>query len=227
MAFLRGQYSTNFADLLSKQTVVQDTYKDGLVGLACFLGGILLVWGLLLIFFMIKGQGVGCASGRAFETRQVERRGANKQSRPLSATDSEEDDTHSIHNDDEHDEHDENDDHDDEKYDDGIDMEEASFPSSLCSSDAISRYESDTQSQSMMMEERSVIDASPRVEGPRALRTRLVFFIFALTTLACVPLALAFSFAPMKETVKSFDGSFDVSAASYFEILVVPISVAA
>ena len=214
---------------MSKELEVQEEYKDGLVGLACFLGGILIIWGLVLVFFMIKGGAVGCASGRAFETRQVNKnKNKNKinNERPISTTDSEEEDTHSHHDEQDHNQHDgefqgehghEHGPSGDE-YDEHSGIEDASFQSSLCSSDAMSRYESDTQSQyhqNTMPEERSIIDTSPRVEGPRAMRTRTVFLVFALTVLACVPLALAFAFAPMKETVKSFDANFDVSASSW------------
>ena len=227
MSFLRGQYSIDFSDVVSKELEVQEEYKDGLVGLACFLGGILLIWGLLLVFFMIKGGAVGCASGRAFETRQVnqkKKKDKNDKERPISATDSEEDDTHSHHDERDHDktndgevqsEQEPGPSGDEHEHEHSDIEEDASFQSSLCSSEAMSRYDSDTQSQyhqNTITEERSIIDTSPRVEGPRAMRTRIVFFVFALTVLASVPLALAFAFAPMKETVKSFDGNFDVSA---------------
>ena len=195
LAFPRGQYTTNFAYLVSNEEIDQDTYTSGLVALASFLGGFVLIWGLILIFLMIKGKNVGCASGRAFETVPVDSRVAKEKQANLSKTDSEEDGTQSVKEDDDGD----------------VRMEETSFPSSLCSSDAASRIESITGS---IDEEEGTVDASPRVEGKRAVRTRAIFFLFSCIVLACVPLALAFSFAPMKESVKSFDGGFEVRFGS-------------
>jgi hypothetical protein len=171
--------------LVSHDIEVYDTYKDGLVALSCFIGGFVVIWGLVLVFFMIKGKAVGCASGRAFELSAVEdklQKGSNGSSNSI------EEDRHHL-----------------EKEEEEIAMETTSFSSSLCSSDAASRFESVTSYDN------GTLDASPRLEGRRAVRTRVAFFVFACTVLACVPLALAFSFAPMKTTVKSFDGAFTVS----------------
>jgi len=199
LAFPRSKYSRSFADLVSVEIDVQDSYKDGLITLTCILGGFALIWGLILIYLIIKGNSVGCASGRAFERSVV--RKSNHQDpceEKLHETDSSTESVLSVPGDENH-------------MDSGIALEDASFSSSLCSSDAASRIES---SRSMTDDEASqvtTIDTSPRAEGSRAFRTRIVFFLFACTVLACVPLALAFSFAPMKETVRSFDGGFEVS----------------
>lgn len=191
-SFLRGQYSTNFADLVSNDAEVHDAYKDGLVALSSFIGGFIIIWGLVLVFFMIKGKAVGCASGRAFE---LSAREENTQKGPIASSNSSADDSHSA------------------KEEEEIGMETTSFSSSLCSSDAASRFESVTSFDNC------TVDASPRLEGRRAMRTRLAFFLFACTVLGCVPLALAFSFAPMKETAKSFDGAFSVSVVPVLGLL--------
>ena len=182
-AFLRGQYSTNFADLVSNEVEVHETYKDGLVALSSFMGGFIVIWGLILVFFMIKGKAVGCASGRAFELYAPD---DNMKETSGNAYASDEDSQSA-------------------KEAEEIGIETTSFSSSLCSSDAASRFESVTSFDDC------TIDASPRLEGPRALRTRLAFFLFACGVLGCVPLALAFSFAPMKEVAKSFDGNLEAS----------------
>lgn len=221
LSFLRSRYSTSFASLFSKQPADQEEYKNGLIGIACLLAGFVLLWGLVLIFFMIKGSAVGCASGRAFETRPVERRSSatsnskQDEDHPPSTTESEMEDTHSIHNGDETSElHDEDylstPQHDNQHQDSLLDD---SLASSLCSMDVVSQYDSESHSiMSTESHEDSLVDSSPRVEGPRAVRTRLFFFVVALCTLACIPLALSFVFAPMEETVKVLDSSFDVSA---------------
>jgi hypothetical protein len=189
--FPRGQYSTNFGDVASIDVAAQEDYKEGIVALACFLGGFFVIWGLLLVYLMIKGKSVGCASGRAFEISATEKQpNSSRHKRQQSSSDS------SI-----------------ASQDDGTeskkDQEEAmleteSFSSSLCSFDAASRFEATAS-----VDERSA-ETVPRVESPRAARTRMAFLFFACILLASVPLALAFAFAPMKETVKAFDGNIDV-----------------
>lgn len=179
--FLRGQYSTDFADVVSKKIEAQVTYKDGLVALSSFIGGFVVIWGLVLVFLMIKGKAVGCASGRAFESAAVD---DNSQKGSSGSPNASEDDTHSVN-------------------EEELGLGTTSFSSSLCSSDAASRFESTTSFDGY------TVDASPRLEGPRAVRTRIVFFLFACSVLACVPIAMAFSFAPMKETATFFDGAFD------------------
>jgi hypothetical protein len=178
LAFPRAQYSTNFSDLVSPNNDVQESYKDGLIALGCFMGGFITIWCLIILYLKCKGGAVGCASGRAFEHIEEDLDEEEKSGGQGASTDLEE-------------------------MSQAV-MEETSFPSSLCSSDAASQFDS------IVSTEESVEDLEPVVEGRRAIRTRIAFFVFACIVLACVPLALAFSFAPMKDTIKSSDGTFEV-----------------
>lgn len=189
LAFPRGQYSTNFADLLSPESEARKNYKDGLVALSSMIGSVALIWGLILLLLKIKGSVVGCASGRAFENTILEEQGkigSNEGSTDLDDMDGS------------------------SKQHEGETMEQTSFPSSLCSSDAASQMESVISADSMDDETAMSTESTLLIEGRRAFRTRLVFFIFACMVLASVPLSLAFSFAPMKDTVKSSDDVFQV-----------------
>ncbi|CAB9498006.1 expressed unknown protein [Seminavis robusta] len=195
--FPRGRYSTNFAHLVSQDPQVQEDYKDGLVALSCFLGGFFVIWGLVLIFLMIKGKSVGCASGRAFGSIGSGQQSTGSQKQP-------QDESHSsVHSEEEPPTANEY----AKDAEGGEELETESFSSSLCSSDAASRFDSFDTSASF---NDGSIDANHRFESPRATRTRIAFLVFACIVLACVPLALAFAFAPMKETTKSVAGQVEV-----------------
>lgn len=180
----RSKYSTAFADYLSNDEDNQKEYTNGLLILICILGGAFLTWGSILMFLKFKGSDVGCASGRAFESQ-------DDQMGITDSTDLEEF-SNSIKS---------SGNHDDPA------LEETSFPSSsLCSSDVGSLYESSNS----IFNSADTDDISYK-EGPRAFRTRIMFFIFACLVLACVPIGLALSFAPMKEVLKSPEELFRVS----------------
>jgi hypothetical protein len=200
LAFPRG--STNIAGLLSREPEASENYKDGLITLASLIVAFVLIWGLILLYLKCKGNAVGCASGRAFEGSLPEEPG-DKMGPNNGSTDIEEM-SHSS------------------KHEESQIMEQTSFPSSLCSSDAASQYESSVMSMSMGEES---TESTLLVEGKRAIRTRMVFLVFSCIILACVPLSLAFSFAPVKDTVKSSDDVFVVRHITDFFSSHLPFSI--
>ena len=193
LEFPRGQYSTNFADLLSDETEAKENYKDGLVALASMIGAFVVIWGLILVYFRCKGGAVGCVSGRAFESSIQEVTNNKLDPNTNGSTDLEEMTSTSKRDDEE-----------------GQIMEQTSFPSSLCSSDAASQIDSHIESDMSMSIAEESTESTILVEGKRALRTRIAFLVFACIILACVPLSLAFSFSPVKDTINSSDGVFEV-----------------
>ena len=197
--FPRGQYSTSFASLASQDAAVQEDYKNGIVALSCFVGGFFVLWGLILIYLMIKGKSVGCASGRAFEITPIDKQSHSSKhkrqhSSSQSSISSQDDATGSKKM----------------QHEEAVGLETESFSSSLCSFDASSGLDAASSIGD------STEDTVSRVESSRAARTRMVFLIFACIVLVFVPLALAFAFAPMKESAKTLEGSVAVRTIGTF-----------
>jgi hypothetical protein len=61
------RYSTDFTHLFSSDGGEEMRYEKGLALLVGIFGGILFLWGTILIALACRGKVMGCASGRAFE----------------------------------------------------------------------------------------------------------------------------------------------------------------
>jgi hypothetical protein len=160
--------------------------------LAGIFGGILILWGAILIGFTCRGKVMGCASGRAFEPYKSREQEQQELDQPSGSTDLDDDLNSSVgfvdggnkqSNAEEGDEHHEGDD---------------SSATSIVPSDEDSMYAPSSSEYS--------VDASVAPQpNPRERRTRIAFIIFSLATLVCVPLALVLAFVPLRDTAESSD----------------------
>jgi hypothetical protein len=183
--------------LFSSDGEVEMGYEKGLIVLAGIFGGMLVLWGAILIGFTCRGKATGCASGRAFELYKVREQELEQElelDQPSGSTDLDLDEdlsssAGSVHggnkqgNAEEEGVHPEGDD---------------SSVTSILHSDEDSMYAPSLSEYSA--------DASMAPQpNPRERRTRIAFIIFSLATLVCVPLALVLAFVPLRDTAESSD----------------------
>jgi hypothetical protein len=184
------RYSTDFTHLFSSDDEYM-RYEKGLILLAGIFGGILILWGAILIGFACRGKVMGCASGRGFEPYKS-REQEQELDQPSGSTDLDDDLNSWVGSVDggnkqtnaaEGDEH--------------LEGDESSA-TSLVPSDEDSMYAPSLSECS--------VDASVAPQPyPRERRTRIAFIIFSLVTLVCVPLALILTFVPLRDTAESSD----------------------
>lgn len=159
--------------------------------MASIFGGILLLWGLILIALVFRGKVMGCASGRAFEPyKGREEEQLQELDQPSGSTDLDEDLNSSVGS-------------RDGGNREGNAEERDAHPEGYISS-AVSIVPSDEDSMSEPSEYSVDVSVAP-LPNPRERRTRITFVIFSLATLVCVPLALVLTFIPLRNTAESSD----------------------
>ncbi len=166
---MRREYSTDFSDLF-KDEIASESYRDGLVFLSCLLGCILFVWTVVVITLKCTGHTVGCASGAFRPIHEMK-----KEDFPEVNTDSHNSDT---------------------SFDHGSIYEIAFRRSQLPSGAAATTYDKNADES---VGKGSLDTAILLQTSRRERRTQVVFLIFAVLTLLCVPLAHVFFFLPFKE----------------------------
>jgi hypothetical protein len=163
-----------------------------LVVLAGIFGGILVLWGAILIGLKCRGEDTGCASGWAFESYKGREEEDQELDQPSGgSTDLDEDLNSSVGSVHARNKQGNMEGGDLHLYPEGDDFSAASIPPS----DADSMY-SDEYSVDVSMAPQPL---------PRERRTRTAFIIFSLITLVCVPLALTLFFVPLRDTAESSD----------------------
>ncbi|GAX22798.1 hypothetical protein FisN_24Lh079 [Fistulifera solaris] len=170
LSIVRKEYSTDFADLFKDETA-SESYRDGLVYLSCLLGCIIFVWTVVLITLKCKGHAVGCASG-AFGPKYE----MKKEDLPVGNTDSHNSNTSFDH---------------DSIYE--IAFRRSHIPSGAADTTCDRNTEESVGKGSL---DTSILLQPSR----RERRTQVVFLIFALLTILCVPLAHVFFFLPLKQS---------------------------
>ena len=166
----RREYSTDFSSVFEDET---NSYRGGLIFLACLFLGIVFIWSFILLSLKCKGDAVGCASGGAF--RQENEHDVDKRigSRSTEESTGTRQGGSMLKN----------------------DFDDSSFHSSIPSD------EEDQQSlHAMSTDQPSVYSAAFR-PSRREKRTQIAFFFFGSLTFACIPLALIFSVEPLKDSV--------------------------
>jgi hypothetical protein len=194
LAAPRQTHSTDFTHLFSSDGE-EDEYQNGLIALAGIFGGILFLWGAILVGFTCRGKSTGCASGRAFEPYEGGEEEEMNEPSGGGSTYLEGDLTASVES--VHGHHGYN----------QANAKNGDVPAAGDDTSVRSSLPSDVDDSSWepSLNGYSVDETLPPKPNPRERRTRIAFIIFSLITLACVPLALIFSFVPLKDTAVSSD----------------------
>jgi hypothetical protein len=198
---LRAEYSRDIATyFLSGGSKYATNYQAGLIFVACVFGGLVFIWLFVLALFKCRGEEIfGCAAGFAVQRD----RGHVATVGPSSSLDGMIDDEKSL-------------DRNDYIRRRGVVQE---TPTKEESGDEVSNHSSipsveddaDTGGEGSTHSEEG-----PSKPSAREKRVRTAFLCFAIISLACVPLVIVFSFAPLKssitetnEDVEHFQGVVD------------------
>jgi hypothetical protein len=187
LRFPRQAYGTQFSDIFSTSLDEQREYGRGIVAIGSFFVCLWVIWIFTLVVLKLKGQQVGCASGRAFQLVKVE------EEEDLQVTDSSSG-----------------------EYSTGIEEHHSrvgEFPvpeydnegQEVELSDYGDCYDGENDSRSSWSSEEYQKNAKRRTEWhpklrehPRERKTRLTFIFFSFLSLLMVPFVLLFSYGPMK-----------------------------
>ncbi|GKY93328.1 hypothetical protein MPSEU_000300400 [Mayamaea pseudoterrestris] len=175
----RAEYSLDVARYISSgYSSEASDYKAGLIFLACLVGGFAAIWLFVILILKCKGEGVGCASGQAFERNcdiLAKQQGES--------TDMESNQSRS--------------------YDDTIEHVVGSTKAH-----DLALQEGGAESMHSSLPSESDVDDGSSYDGDsivlepsrRERRTQFCFFLFGMIALLCVPMILIFSFAPLRQT---------------------------
>jgi len=224
--FPRAEYSDDIAHYIaSGGSTVDNNYRAGLIFLACIIGGFAAIWAFILFMLKCRGEGsVGCASGNGFvRTSASGGAGAGGTQSKTGSTDDEDislsvqsrkegrnvgNDVRLVQSD---------------SLAGSVYIEDAAASSSLAGSPvyiedaaASSSFQSSLPSadlecssietgSSMNLEEYTIASDIAHQPSRRERRTQVIFLVFGLITLACVPLVLVFAFAPLKGSTEQAD----------------------
>lgn len=177
LSFLRREYSTDFAALFG-DSIVKESYRDGLVFISCVIGSAFFLWSIFLIALKCNGHFVGCASGANFRPEYFK----DPDGIPTGYTESQNTDTSRDHD---------------------LALEDTSLHSSLPSDSADLAFGSISEES---IEKGSVASSVIHLPSKRERRTQIAFLVFAFLTLICVPLAHVLFFLPLREaSIQSSD----------------------
>lgn len=175
---LRLGYSTNFAEFVVVDSKSSGSYRSGMVILASWFIGLLVLWLIVLTTLKIRGDTVGCASGNAFQSHtSYDLKYRSHGAGPIKVEEQEDsiaEFLHSIPNND--------------------DSLNSSLPS-FVDKDASVDYESETNTN-----DESTICSEVSLPSIRERRTRIVFCVLSCISLAIVSMIFVFVLAPFNKT---------------------------
>jgi hypothetical protein len=210
------RHSGNFSHVFSPIHEEQTEYIDGLMVVSSIFLIAYVLWAFTLVVLKIKGNEVGCASGRAFVTAMSEdeydEELVGKAEEHLDST-SESSGASSdtpIYRDPQHtrDNNPMNGGQQQTKFANGKStpteaLEDTQSENRSQSSGWVSRSYSDNHGEDLR--DGSEEDETNEIINPREYRTRICFLVFASILLICVPLILVFCYGPLKEATSSSD----------------------
>lgn len=208
----RTEYTTDIALYIASNGSPHVTnYRAGIVFMACIIGGFAFLWAFILVALKIKGKAVGCAAGHAFYRSSMSDEGSSlgRKSAKNEFTDMEDNSTMrksktSSSSKDEvqnkgNGEQNRNSSHEDEAE---ILSLHSSIPSVELDDERSIGFGSKKDSNSgRASSETQSTDTDLPPPSLRERRTQVVFFITGLITFICVPLIIAFCFAPMRDAI--------------------------
>jgi hypothetical protein len=190
---LRAEYSRDIATyIISGGSTSATNYQAGLIFVACVFGGFVFIWFFVLALFKCRGEEIfGCGAGYAVQRD----RGHVATVGPTSSLDGMIDDEKSL-------------DRNDYIRRSGAVVREA--PTKEESGDEVSNHSSIPSVEEDETSTDTGGEGSTHSQGPskptaREKRVRIAFLFFAVLSMACVPLVVVFSFAPLKGSITQTD----------------------
>lgn len=178
---LRGKYNTTFAHVFSPDPEEQDEYVNGLLAVMVAFVILFIFWVFILAILKFKGSDVGCASGQAFVSKEVE---INEYDEDFNFPSTDESDSMSSSGSKPRSQSMENDD----QLENNLHLRKQKL-------DSASFYSSgDTFTQT----QRTIFAVNPREK-----RTRVCFILFGVAALSCIPIIMSFAYGPFKDATEN------------------------
>lgn len=209
----RTEYTTDIALYIASNGSPHATnYRAGIVFMACIIGGFAFLWTFILVALKIKGKAVGCAAGHAFDRSSMSDDGSSlgRKSAKNECTDMEDNSTMRksktssssedvVQNKGNGEQNRNSSSHEDEAE---ILSLHSSIPSVELDDERSIGFGSKKDSSSGRASSAThSTDTDLPPPSLRERRTQVVFFITGVITFLCVPLVIAFCFAPVKEAI--------------------------